>query len=60
MSNAQNVINIAFVIFLAVNALIALGVIATTEDSACYFCGLMGGWLAVCVIGVIWILSNGF
>ena len=60
MSNAQNVINIAFTIFLVVNALIALGVIDATEDSVCYFCGLMGGWFAVCVIGVIWILSNGF
>jgi hypothetical protein len=60
MSNAQNVINIAFVIFLAVNALIALGVIVSTEDGACYFCGLMGGWFAVCVIGVIWILSSAF
>ena len=60
MSNAQIVINIAFTIFLVVNAFIALGVIATTEDSACYFCGLMGAWLATCVIGVIWIVSNGF
>ena len=60
MSNAQIVINIAFTIFLVVNAFIALGVIATTEDSACYFCGLMGGWFAICVIGVIWIVSNGF
>lgn len=60
MSNAQNVINIAFTVFLVINAFIALVVVGSTEDSACYFCGLMGAWLATCVIGVIWIVSNGF
>lgn len=60
MSNAQIVITIAFAIFLAVNAFIALGVIVSTEDGACYFCGLMGGWFAVCVIGVIWVLISTF
>lgn len=60
MSNAQNVINIAFTVFLVINAFIALVVVSSTEDSTCYFCGLMGAWLATCVIGAIWIVSNGF